>query len=57
MVHKQPAIAQPDSPRVKVRISMLVDDALLDRIDDAARRLGISRSAFLCMAAVKEMGR
>lgn len=37
------------------RVLISIDERLLDRIDEHADRLGLSRSAFLAQAAAREM--
>src|SRR5574343_1136459 len=46
-------VTVPDSKAVRINIS--VPETALRKIDAAAKRLGLSRSAFLVKAAVKEM--
>ena len=40
---------------VAKRVLISVDERLLDRIDEAADRLGLSRSAFLAQTAAREL--
>ena len=47
------ALAEPDAG--KAVVNMRFDVALLKRIDDAARKQGISRTAWLCVAASKAL--
>lgn len=37
------------------RVLISIDERLLDRIDEAADRLGLSRSAFLARTAAREL--
>jgi predicted HicB family RNase H-like nuclease len=44
-------VASPDREQNKKPIMIRVDPEMLDRIDRAAKRLGISRSAFIVSSA------
>jgi len=50
---KGAALGDPDAG--KVTVNMRVDAALLRRIDEAARRQGISRTAWLSVAASRAL--
>jgi uncharacterized protein (DUF1778 family) len=51
-------VEEPAAPRQKKLPTMIrIDAGIARRIDQAARRLGISRSAFLVQSAVRELER
>ena len=49
----QPALAPPDDDTGVAMITLRFDTQILARVDTAAKRLGISRSAWLHLAAAE----
>ena len=56
MVQPDPVLVKESAPN-RIPIMIRVDPDILARIDHAARRLGISRSAFLVVSAAEKLER
>ncbi len=53
----EPAETAQTSEQNKKPFMIRIDPAMLERIDKAAKRLGLSRSAFIVSSAAKELER
>lgn len=56
MTQADPVFVKESSPN-RIPIMIRVDPDILSRIDHAAKRLGISRSAFLVVSAAEKLER